>query len=211
MNNRFQKTALGLALLTLLSPMFVMAGTAKNPGDDQIESRIALSGMSPNIVVSQDEFAKQLFATNTIKLGYTNEPVNNLYVFFDPMCTGCQSIKAQLTSQSKLYSDDKVNIQIIPVGATKEGRMKAVHLYVDNDAYLGKSVRDIKTMVNRNTELYATSFNDKGTPLVVWQTENGFEVLKGFPSPSTNSAFLKTVARKRGIANWMLELSGVEK
>ena len=89
-------------------------------------------------------------------------------------------------------------MKIIPVGATKEGRMKAVHLYVDNDAYSDKSVRDIKTMVNRNTKLYATSFDEQGTPLVVWQTEKGFEVLKGFPSQKTNSSFFKNCCPKEG-------------
>ena len=94
MSNHFQKTVLVLALWALLSPMIVMAGTAKEPGENQLESRIALSGKSPKIIVNQEKFAEQLFATNTIELGYTHEPVNNLYVFFDPMCTGCQGIKS---------------------------------------------------------------------------------------------------------------------
>lgn len=209
MSSSFKRAVLGLALCFSLSPLVVVAGTAEMPTQDQIESRIALSGKSPKIIVNQDKFAEQLFTTATIELGYTQDPVNDLYVFFDPMCTNCQGIKAQLTSQSTMYSENKVNVQIIPVGATKEGRMKAVHLYVDDPDYLDASVRDIQTFVNRNTELYSTSFENIGTPLVVWQTENGFEALKGFPSQSTNNAFLKTVAQKKGIANWMMELSGV--
>lgn len=211
MSNTVPKIVLGLVLCVFLSPVVVMAGTANVPTEDRVDSRIALSGKSPKIIVNQDKFAEQLFATSTIKLGYTQDPVNNLYVFFDPMCTSCQGIKAQLISQSKLYSENKVNVHIIPVGASQKGRMKAVHLYVDDADYLDKSVRDIKTLVNQNTELYATSFDDIGTPLIVWRTESGFEVLKGFPSQSTNSAFLKTIAQKKGIANWMMELSGVNK
>ena len=211
MSNKFQNTILCLALWALLSPMIVMAGTTQEPVVNQLDTRITLSGKSPRIVVNQEKFAEQLFATSTIELGYTPEPVNNLYVFFDPMCTGCQGIKSQLTLQSKLYSDYKVNVKIIPVGASKEGRMKAVHLYVDNADFLDKSVRDLKIMVDRNTQLYAKSFDSIGTPLIVWQTDKGLETLKGFPSQKTNSSFLKTVAKKKGIANWIMELSEVEK
>jgi len=209
-NNFFKRAVLGLALCLFLSPLVVVAGTAEVPTQDQLESRIAVSGKSPKIIVNQEKFAEQLFTTATIELGYTLDPVNNLYVFFDPMCSNCQSIKTQLINQSKLYSEHKVNVQIIPVCATKEGRIKAVHLYVDDPDYLEASVLDIQTFVNLNTELYRTSFENIGTPLVVWQTEKGFEVLKGFPSQSTNNAFLETVARKKGVANWMMELSGVK-
>ena len=211
MSSTFQKVVTGIALWVSLNPMIVLADTANVPAQNQIESRIALSGKSPNLIVDQDKFAEQLFATSTIKLGYTQEPVNNLYVFFDPTCINCQGIKAQLASQSELYAGNKVNVHIIPVGATSKGRMKAVHLYVDDAGSSDKTVSDIKALVNRNTELYTTSFDDIGTPLVVWQTETGFEALKGFPSQSTNSAFLKIVAQKKGIANWIMELSGVNK
>ena len=191
--------------------MIVVAGTTQEPGENQLENRIALSGKSPGVIINQDNFIEQLFATSTIDLGYTPEPVNNLYVFFDPMCAGCQGIKAQLTHQSKLYSDYKVNVKIIPIGASEEGRMKAVHLYVDDSHYQDKTVYNIKEMVNGNTKMYATSFDSIGTPLVVWQTDKGVEVLKGFPSQETNSSFLKTVALKKGIANWMMEISGIRK
>lgn len=211
MSNTFKNIVLGLVFSVSLCPMSVMADKALVPTQDLIETRIALSGKSPKIIVNQDNFAEQLVETSTIKLSYSQDPVNNLYVFFDPTCTGCQGIRVQLTSQFQLYSENKINVQIIPVGATKEGRKKAVHLYVNDPSYLDNSVRDFKTFVNRNTELYSTSFDDIGTPLVVWQTDGGFEALKGFPSQATNSAFLKTVAQKKGVANWMMELSGVSK
>lgn len=207
-NKKVIKAIVGLVLCASLSPMTVWADTGGMPSQERIETRIALSGKAPNIIVDHDEFAKQLNAISAIELNYSEQPATNIYVFFDPNCTGCQGIETQLTKQFQLYSDNKVNVQIIPIGARKEGRMKAVGLYADNPLFLDKTVRELKDMVNRNTAFYNNSFDNLGTPLVVWETTSGFQALKGFPSQNTNKAFLKTVAQKKGIANWMLYLSG---
>lgn len=203
--------ATSLALAVLLSPLSCLAAKDQSLADNpvvelEVRKRIQASGSSPEIILEKKVFEGKMENAKTIKFEYSDNAINTVYIFFDPLCPGCKGLKDQLSGQFELYQDNEVNVEIIPIAPNNNERSfkEAVHIFADSVDYESSTIGQVKAYIADNTHLYESSFSTMGTPLVLWPTNDGYEVLKGYPKKSTNEAFLKIVSEKKGVYEWLM-------